>query len=117
MPDPEGAADRSSGQDLGAVSVSEPGAAGQGRSGEIIALPVAMATRFPSASSTRHVVTAIVRPRYSTVARATRSRPSGVTGRRKLTFRSSVPKEVPGGRVVVTAVLITVSARAMRAPP
>ena len=52
---------------------------------------MAIATRLPSASSTLHVVTAIVRPRCSTVERATRSRPSGVTGRRKLILRSSVP--------------------------
>ena len=90
---------------------------GHGRPSEIIALPVAIATRFPSASSIRAVETAIVRPRCSTLARAKRSRPSGDTGRRKFIFRSSVPNEVPGGRVVVSAVLIAASARTDRTPP
>jgi hypothetical protein len=63
------------------------------------------------------VVTAIVLPRCSTVARATRSRPSGVTGLRKLTLRSSVPNEAAGGNVVVTAAFIEASMRTVNAPP
>jgi hypothetical protein len=65
----------------------------------------------------RAVETAIFRPRCSTLARAKRSRPSGDTGRRKFIFRSSVPNEVPGDRVVVTPALIAASARADRTPP
>src|SRR5208283_874119 len=53
-----------------------------GRPGRITADPVATATFLPSASNTSEVPIAMLRPRWITVPRATRSRPSGETGRR-----------------------------------
>jgi formylglycine-generating enzyme required for sulfatase activity len=88
-----------------------------GRSGNSMALAFAIATVLPSASSIVAVATAMARPRRATVARATRSRQSGVTGRRKFTFMSSVAKQVRGGSVVVIAPLSAPSARYASAPP
>ena len=53
-----------------------------GRSGRNIEDPVASTTGLPSAFSTVARVIAIVRPAWITSARAVRSRPSGITGRR-----------------------------------
>ena len=64
--------------------------------------PVASNTGFPSAFVTEARVIAIVRPLWTTSARAVRSVPSGGTGRRKFAFRSRPAIATPGPAIVST---------------
>src|ERR1700722_20752844 len=88
-----------------------------GRPGRITDEPVATATFLPSASNTSQVPMAMLRPRWITVPRAVRSRPSGATGRRKYTLRSTGPNAVPAGSVVCTEPSMAVPASMAMAPP
>ena len=87
------------------------------RSAKIIAEPTAVATCFPSAFSNTADDVASVRPRWITRARATRSRPSGATGRMNVTFRSIDAYAVLGGKVDWIELAIALSASMAITPP
>jgi hypothetical protein len=78
---------------------------------------IASATIAPSSPAIWAWAVANLRPRWATVAVARSRRPSGQTGRASWTLRSSGEQTVPGGSVVATAPVDTMSARNASTPP